>query len=178
MSPTSLAAETLRVAQEELARRVRETDGPNDSPEIRKYIRNLDPPLDFPIPWCAAFVQWCSDQASFYTGHANPLDDVVREAYVDDYYIWAQSVASSVRIRGRHEEAAPGDLALFSFGGVRFNHIGIVEEHDVDEGLVYTIEGNTSHPDALLDEERDGGGLYRKIRRDNRYRFTAIRWAA
>jgi len=175
VTPSALAIETLRAASAEHRKHVRESLGENWSPDIARYIRNLDPPLDFPIAWCAAFVQYCSDVAAHALQCPNPLDQILREAYVSDYYIWARDYRLLVR---PPQPPLPGDLVLFSFGGKRYDHVGIILGGPRADGRFVTIEGNTSDPGDPNNpkREREGGGLYRKFRRPDRFQFQVVRW--
>lgn len=177
MAPDNLQAVALEIALAEYERGVRE-DEPNWSPRIEDYAANLDPPLDFAIPWCAAFVQFCSDEAARRLDVANPLDAVRREAYVQDYADWAEENFLWVAPQG---VLVPGDLVVYSFGGERYDHIGFYEE-SLDSKTVLTVEGNTSplgSPDhEPSDLQREGDGLYRKTRRRDRHGCRFIRWAS
>lgn len=172
-----IQAEALDIALQEYEKGVRE-DEPNWSPDIKEYVENLDPPLDFPIPWCAAFVQFCTDRAAEQEGVPNPLDNVKREAYVQDYYSWAQDYYKLV---AEGAELLPGDLVVYSFGGERYDHIGFFER-SLDDKTVLTVEGNTSpigSPDhEPADLQREGDGLYRKTRRKDRHETRFIRWSS
>ena len=61
------------------------------------------------------------------------------------------------------EDAEPGDLVLFDWGGDGLaDHIGIVEENHPDEGYMTTIEGNTSSGSA--GSQSNGGVVARRQR--------------
>jgi hypothetical protein len=177
MSNPALAVPVLRylaaaIAMAEDARQVRETT-PNGGKDIRAYLANCDPPISEAVPYCAAFVQYCSDRAAKGAGIANPLDDVPREAYVPDYFTLAKK-------RGWEIPAAladVGDLILFQWAGGprRWNHIGFVARPPNKAGAFWTIEGNTSSGES--GDQREGEGVYHKVRTTaSNYRTCFIRW--
>lgn len=171
-----LAAPLLRhlavgIALGEAARGVRE-ESPNWGEDIRAYLAACDPPIKVPAPYCAAFVQACTDKAARQAGIANPLDDVVHEALVADYAVLAKArgwvVPSTL--------ADTGDLILFRFAGAapRWNHIGLVVSPPNRQGLVETVEGNTGDP---RQDQRDGDGVYRKTRSIHAsFQTMFVRW--
>lgn len=159
------------IALGEAGRGVRETS-PNWSRDIRLYLLNCEPKIHTPVPWCAAFIQYCTDAAARRAGIANPLDDVKREAYVPDYFALAKQrgwvVPSTM--------ADVGDLVLFEWatGPRRWNHIGIVARPPDLAGMFQTIEGNTGGPEQ---DQRDGDGVYAKTRNLHfNYKTCFIRW--
>lgn len=161
-----LQQRTLNRALEDLE--LTELDGPNDSPRIRQFTANLDPPLSFPIPYCAAGVQCWSDEAARSLGVPNPLDAVVREAFVADYFDWANQRHLLVPAA----EAVAGDLILFSFGGRRFDHMGLVW-FQLPGVWVRTVEANTGPASG---SQRDGDGIYSKDRRTDQHQTVIVRW--
>jgi hypothetical protein len=177
MSNPALAVPVLRylaaaVAMAEAARGVRE-EGVNSGKDVRAYLADCDPPIHAAAPWCAAFVQYCTDRASKGAGITNPLDDVKREAYVPDYFELA-------KVRGwqiPHTLTDVGDLVLFQWatGPRRWNHIGIVAQPPNKVGAFWTIEGNTSSGEE--GDQREGEGVYHKVRTvASTYRTCFIRW--
>lgn len=138
-----LAKVALDIAIQEAIRGVLEAT-PNFSPRIREYWLGQDPPIDIAKlasrpPWCAVFIQFCWDQAARIQGVKNPLDDVKLEAYVADYV----RLARERRWIVPPSEVRPGDIVAFSFGGLRYDHIGIVRLFDPGSPTFATIEGNT-----------------------------------
>lgn len=163
-----LALVTLGCAIRDADLGVGEEGGNNEGPRIREFLANTDPPINIAAPWCAAAVQYWSDLAARRLKIPNPLDEVRLEAYVQNYFDTL-----------RHLEIAPGlvqqgDLVLFSFGGERWDHIGlVVTPPSVGVSLFETVEGNTS-----AESERDGDAVAVKARRlDAGYRVTFIDWA-
>lgn len=86
------------------------------------------------VPWCAAFISWCADQCGYidtgiveYTAAADPTYYIQREQYFT---------------RSEGYAPLPGDLIYFDWEqDGEIDHVGIVEY--VQEGIVYTIEGNS-----------------------------------
>ena len=62
----------LEIAFTELENRVQEKDGPSSHPRIAQYLHRVGMAENDEIPWCAAFVNWCLDEAGPRgTGKAN-----------------------------------------------------------------------------------------------------------
>lgn len=159
---------TLGFAGCDADHKVREEGGNNRGPRIREYLENTDPPINIAAPWCAAAVQYWSDAAARVLGVENPLDAVRLEAYVQSYHdhFAPDGIVTAA-------EAEPGDLVLYSFGGQRWDHIGLVAQAPTDS-TVWSVEGNTS--DA---NQRDGDVVTIKPRAlDRSYDVTFIRWGA
>lgn len=90
--------------------------------------------------WCASFVSWCLRQSGV------PDEIAVSEVSCQRMLDWYRKNAS-YHTRGSGYLPAAGDIIMFRFGGNRANHVGIVV--GVENGRVYTIEGNTSGMVAL-----------------------------
>jgi len=159
-------AVTLGVAFGEVDHKVREVGGNNRGPRVEQYLANAG--IHQAAPWCAAFVQWCSDRAAEALGTTNPLDAVKFEAYVQSYWEWASANGRIVPISA----ARAGSLILFNFGGERWDHIGLIARPANNDGIVWSVEGNTGDVD-----QRDGDGVYIKPRDTRRLTCTIIRWA-
>ena len=90
--------------------------------------------LDYRVEWCAIFVSWCADQCGYLDAGVLPKMEGVR-LYVDWFVERGQW-------QGREYEPVPGDIIFFDWESDGLaDHVGIVEK--VEDGLVYTIEGNT-----------------------------------
>lgn len=86
------------------------------------------------VEWCAIFVSWCADQCGYLDAGVLPKTAGVRP-YVDWFIERGQW-------QGREYEPVPGDIIFFDWESDGLaDHVGIVEK--VEDGLVYTIEGNT-----------------------------------
>lgn len=164
---------TLGLALAEVDHGVGEEAGPNRGERIDRYLRNCDPPIAFAAPYCAAAMQYCSDVAADALGVYNPLDQVRLEAYVQSYHDWATSRGLLVPV------GSCGDLVLFSFGGTRFDHMGILLDGVSRNGAFVSVEANTSPGvgESRLEREREGEGWYRKRRKvGGGYDVAFIRW--
>lgn len=172
---SALSLVTLGIALGDVDHGVIEEGGPNAGPRVRAYLKHCDPPINVAAPWCAAFVQYVSDCAADALDVSNPLDDVKLEAYVQSYHDWANAGGKIVDVA----QAQAGDLILYSFGGKRFDHIGIVLR-PLSGGKVAAVEGNTSPGVGASAEERerDGDGVYVKVRTIGRQAIEIVRWAA
>ena len=90
--------------------------------------------LSYRVEWCAIFVSWCADQCGYLDAGVLPKTAGVRP-YVDWFIERGQW-------QGREYEPVPGDIIFFDWESDGLaDHVGIVEK--VEDGLVYTIEGNT-----------------------------------
>lgn len=123
-----------------------------------KYARDLDGTLGFywgskqGMPWCDVFVDWCFVQA--YGAHmarkllCQPL--LSRGAgcrYSFGYFQEAGRIFQAPQ---------PGDQVFFRQNG-EICHTGLVVA--VEDGFVYTVEGNTSDTDGIIP---NGGCVHRK----------------
>lgn len=90
--------------------------------------------LDYRVEWCAIFVSWCADQCGYLDAGVLPKMEGVRP-YVDWFIERGQW-------KGRDYEPSPGDIIFFDWESDGLaDHIGIVEK--VENGLIYTVEGNS-----------------------------------
>ena len=90
--------------------------------------------LDYRVEWCAIFVSWCADQCGYLDAGVLPKMEGV-QPYVDWFIERGQW-------QGRDYEPSPGDIIFFDWESDGLaDHVGIVEK--VEDGLIYTIEGNT-----------------------------------
>ena len=90
--------------------------------------------LDYRVEWCAIFVSWCADQCGYLETGVLPKMEGVRP-YVD----WFKERG---QWQGRDYEPSPGDIIFFDWESDGLaDHVGIVEK--VENGLIYTVEGNT-----------------------------------
>lgn len=89
---------------------------------------------NYRVGWCAIFVSWVADQCGYLDAGVLPKTAGVRP-YVD----WFKERG---QWQGREYEPVPGDIIFFDWEGDGLaDHVGIVEK--VEDGLVFTIEGNT-----------------------------------
>lgn len=85
--------------------------------------------------WCAAFVTWCLRQGGV------PADVAVSEISCQRMTDWYRDNSTYYR-RTDGYRPIPGDIIMFRYGSGGANHVGLVV--GVENGRVYTIEGNTS----------------------------------
>lgn len=110
-------------------------------------------------PWCGAFVDWCLAQrgADGYPIGRNGIfytPAIVTAARSKG--VWRSDSTDSL------SQIKPGDLVLFDFNGSgNAQHVGFAEKY-VGNGLVQTIEGNTSPTN--VGSQNNGGGVYRRTR--------------
>lgn len=97
--------------------------------------------MDFPAPWCDAFVDWCMLQA-----YGQEKAKELLCGNFDDYTI---SSANYYKKAGRWicENPVPGDQIFFK-NTTKICHTGLV--YKADRRYVYTIEGNTSNKGLLV----------------------------
>lgn len=100
-----------------------------------------------PVLWCAVFVCWCFAQA---------YGSIAKEMLCGGYSAACETMRSRFIKAGRYnKEPQAGDCIFFT--GTRHagaNHIGIVWK--VDGSKIYTVEGNTSGANGVVD---NGGGV-------------------
>lgn len=172
MSETRLEQVALGVALGYADLGVGEEGGNNRGRFVERVLANLDPPLAGGYPWCAAFVQLAFDVAARRLGVENPVDRVRLEAYVQNYYETLRSDVVDATL------VEPGYLVLYSFGGERWDHMGIVAKPPrVGTSLFAAVEGNTGPGVGATteEEERDGDGVFVKARQlDRGYDVTFI----
>ncbi|EBQ8762752.1 CHAP domain-containing protein [Salmonella enterica] len=101
-----------------------EPKGSNWGEAVEKYLRAVS--INFPAPWCAAFVVWCHKEAGVDSiPHTGGVLDMWNKAYKQHAVLNPQ----------------PGDVFIQDHGGGN-GHAGIVES--VNGQTINTIEGNTN----------------------------------
>lgn len=110
-------------------------------------------------PWCGAFVDWVLAQRGvdgYPIGRNGIFYTPAIVAAAKSKGVWrSDSTASLSQIK-------PGDLVLFDFNGSgNAQHVGFAEKY-LGNGLVQTIEGNTSPTNR--GSQNNGGGTYRRVR--------------
>ena len=91
--------------------------------------------------WCAMFASWCAEVAGIST------DIIPKHAYTPDGLQWFKKrglAYSRAQVAAGEYTPQPGDLIYFKSSRNKnpTNHVGIVTGYS--DGVVYTIEGNTS----------------------------------
>lgn len=127
-SPAGRAA--LEAAIAEMRAGAREEGANNSGPWVEKYLNGL---AGIPNNWCGGFVSWCY-------GHAP-------EGMPFRYSLGARDIRNQFQRKGWAFDAGdripePGDIVAWWRGQLQGwqGHIGLV--HHVDDGILYTIEGN------------------------------------
>lgn len=127
---------------------VQEATGRNDGPVV-KYLLAVG--LGTGDPYCAAFVYWCGREA---LGTFNPFP---RSGYSPDF------VTRPTWVRGRGTTPAPGDaFGIYFREKGRIAHTGLVR--GIQGRSLRTVEANTSPSAATGEADRDGDGVWSKIR--------------
>jgi hypothetical protein len=103
--------------------------GSNSGPEVNQYLKSVD--LDPGYSWCAAFVYWCFNKASYEMSVINP---VFRTGGVLNMWGMCKNNRSSV--------PSPGDIFIMDHGH-GLGHAGIIES--IDGSTLHTIEGNSNN---------------------------------
>lgn len=168
----NLRLKTLEIARGEYQAGVREQGGNNRGPRVSQYQKAAGIGSE---AWCAAFVNWCAEQAAASMRVKSPLERVPLQGYCQSYYEHFKKLGFLVK----PEEAMPGDLFLLWYqnlnrGKGRYGHIGFVFRNQPDENGFYSIEGNTT-----LKGTRDssaGDGVNSLFRRYTAKPTVFVRW--
>lgn len=109
--------------------------------------------MDFPAAWCDCFVDWC-----FYEAYGVSNAKGLLGGDFDDYTVASAQLYKNKKAYIKRGQGLPkrGDQ-IFFHNGTRIYHTGLVI--DVDNGKVYTIEGNTSGANGVI---ANGGGVCKK----------------
>lgn len=125
--------------------------GSSNYTKYGRDMHNLFPAvMDFPAAWCDAFVDWC-----FYMAYGVATAKSLLNGNFDDY-----TVASAQMYKNKgawHTSPKIGDQIFFTDNKGGICHTGLV--YDVDDHVVYTIEGNTSGASGVI---ANGGGVRKK----------------
>lgn len=106
--------------------------------------------MDYPAPWCDAFVDWC-----FYNAYGETNAKELLGGHFDDYTVASSNLYKNKGLWYTSNPKA-GDQVFFK-NSTRINHTGIV--YKVDSSYIYTVEGNTSGASGVV---ANGGGVCRK----------------
>jgi hypothetical protein len=156
ISKLNIQDEALEIAEEEFKKGVYEIT-PNDSPEIKEYLKSVG--INNHSPWCLAFVYWCVDNACFNAGKKNPLP---KSGYCPITAKWG----ISENIKSNTPE--PGDIFFLMDSQIPpYYHTGFVS--GVKGEYFETIEGNTNPGGSA-----EGDGIYKRTRLNSNVIF--IKW--
>lgn len=150
----------VELAQNEVG--VQEINGTNCGPRVNEYKAATWLPADKPWPWCAAFICWLVREAARRTSvHETKGFKFPRTAGAWNFENWSLAQDSTTWTRKPPRgDIMPGDIVIF-----KFSHIGLAVSAPDKNGNVKTIEGNTDAAGS-----REGGGVFRKVRRVNQIR--------
>lgn len=128
-----------------------------------KYARDLNkwigPPFVDGYAWCLSFCVWCFVKA-FGTKKAKEL--------LGGWTAYCPTAVGWFKEMGRwYTTPKAGDLIFFYDSDRDYGHVGLVEK--VGNGVVYTIEGNTSPQSGVV---ANGGGVYKKQYSVDYYRIA------
>lgn len=116
--------------------------------------------MDFPAPWCDAFVDWC-----FYKAYGKTTAKSLLGGNFDDYTVASAEMYN--KKKALYTTPKIGDQVFFTKNG-NINgcyHTGLV--YKVDKEYFYTIEGNTSNSEGVV---ANGGCVTKK-----KYNLVAYR---
>lgn len=125
---------------------IREATGNNDGKEVAMFLMSTG--LDEGYAWCAAFVNYCLEQAGVKT---------VKSAWSPSWFPTQYVIYQ----RGKHMtmQPQPGDVfGIYFEKKKRIAHVGFIHQWSNGAGMV-TVEGNTNEAGS-----REGDGVYRKFR--------------
>lgn len=135
---------------------LRESTGNNDGKHIDRYARSVGMPLR--SAYCyAAIYTWCQD-VSISTGLQNPLP---RTGSTQTAF----SITAARLPQAASAKPKRGDVLIWRIPRKWLGHAALITKA-TPEGVVYTIEANTSRADN--GNQRDGGGIWTKRRFLNR----------
>ena len=132
------------------------TLGINEVSYENSFINEEYAPFDKSgVYWCAMYVTWILSQSDFldgsdYWGGATP--DIAVEWRTDKGKSWAGCSNMKGSLGARYVEKENyfpnnGDLIFFDQGIENFHHVGIVVGVDIENNIIYTIEGKNGSTD-------------------------------
>jgi hypothetical protein len=146
--PSPLQQHALQFAIQQLG--VQENPiGSNRGDQIDKYLKSVNAPAG--VLWCAGFVYWCFQQASYEICTINPL---IKTAHCLTHWNRTQGQRiATVRLNSVNQSnIKPGSIFIIQYKN-GMGHCGIVKE--VKANTIITIEGNTN-----LNHSREGYGVF------------------
>ena len=103
------------------------------------------------VEWCACFASWCADQCGYIDSGIIP-----KFSSCSDGVNWFQA---NSQWQDNSYEPSAGDLIFFDWDGDgTVDHVGIVEK--CEDGVVYTVEGNSGDVCAQNHYTVGGGSIY------------------
>lgn len=123
------------IARRQLQYSPREIGGENRGPWVRLYMGGRE---GREWPWCAGFATWCLKMACWQCGVAMPIP----YAFGCDYL--AGVAQAKNKLTDNPKLAFSGHFFLVRKAPNDWQHIGIIEDMNLDTGVMTTIEGNTN----------------------------------
>lgn len=123
MYPQPVEPPWMAIARAEIG--VKEVAGKEDHPRIIEYLKttNFGGSLHDEVPWCAAFVSWCLEQAGIRS---------TRRANARSYLVF-----------GDECEVKPGAIVVMRRGDSQTQgHVGFVAQYSAKTGTIKVLGGN------------------------------------
>lgn len=138
--------------------------GQNSGTEVEMFLFSVG--LEKGAPWCAAFVSYCLKES----GTFSPLLSRTATGFKNKETISALSVYE------KRKQIPPGSVFIMQKGNSWQGHAGFIDSIFYQDGTLKfsTIEGNTSPQPGTLRQERDGDGVYARIRQIQPYNYFRI----
>lgn len=157
---TEFAEEMTCLAEAEAKAGVREEGGDNRGKKVEEYQRVIGSHI-VGQSWCAAFVCWCMERAA--RTRDDFLFDLPKQGMAFRFEDWAvdQRASGVYLMDPKRISIRRGDIVIFNF-----SHIGICTKAS-EKGSFHTVEGNTTAAASSLDKEREGGGVFSRVRSEN-----------
>jgi len=128
-----------------------ESTGKNDGYEIEKFLAYVG--LKKGNPYCAAFV-------SYNLNRCKVSEPTVRSPLAVNFI-----TKKSIRIRDiilGTKQIPPGAIFVMQQENTLKGHVGFITGYSGN--TIYTVEANTSPQKGTPEAERDGGGIYERVR--------------
>lgn len=111
--------------------------------------------MDFAEAWCDAFVDWC-----FYKTFGTATAKSLLCGGFDDYTVASSDMYKSKGAYHKGTDGIKSGDQVFFKNSTRICHTGIVTA--VQNGTIYTVEGNTSLQGSKTEVVANGGGVWTK----------------
>lgn len=130
--------------------------GSNSGPRVNQYLEAVGDKGG--LPWCAAFVYWCFQEAAAALNVPNPATRTAGAVDVwDEAGTRGTPRVAAVVAAERPILVQPGMVFVIATGGGH-GHVGLVEK--IEGTVLTTIEGNTNNGGS-----REGIGVFRRTTR-------------
>lgn len=133
----------------------------NQGVMISKYLKCVD--IDFPAPWCAAFLKYMYIKAAGFLDEELSEEFLKLDGYTPNWKNYAKKHNIWISIEDAKKDPSivkkGFPVCFYSAEKQRIYHIGIVISSN--QSGVLTIEGNTSGGPGV---DANGGGVFQKRR--------------